>query len=55
MPRFLITVAALAALAAVAAPSLAAENIPGATVRADSGKGATDRKARLDARKAKGS
>jgi len=49
MNRSLIAAAVtVAALAAPAAPSLAGEGIPGATVRSDSGKGAGDRKARFE-------
>ncbi len=50
MNRSLVAAAALAvaALAAPAVPSLASEGIPGATVRSESGKAATDRKARFE-------
>lgn len=50
MNRSLIAAAALAAaaLAASAVPSLASEGVPGATVRPESGKGATERRARFE-------
>jgi len=49
MNRSLIAaVVAVAVLAAPAAPSLASEDIPGATVRSESGKSAADRKARFE-------
>ena len=49
MNRYLIAAAiAVAALATQAAPSLASEGVPGATVRSDSGKSAADRKARFE-------
>jgi len=47
MNRLLIAVA-VAALATQAAPTLASEGIPGATVRSDSGMAPADRKARFE-------
>lgn len=47
MNRLLIAVA-LAALATQAAPTLASEGVPGATVRSDSGTTPADRKARFE-------
>jgi hypothetical protein len=47
MNRLLIA-AAVAALAVQAAPALAGEGIPGATVRSDSGTASADRKARYE-------
>ena len=48
MKLLLIAAAAVTALATQAVPSLAAEDIPGATVRSDSGKAPVDRKARFE-------
>jgi len=48
MNRNLIAAAAVAAVAMLAVPSFAAEGIPGATVRSDSGQAAADRKARFE-------
>ncbi len=47
MIRLLIA-AAVVALAMQSVPSLAAEGVPGATVRSDSGKAPADRKARFE-------
>ena len=48
MNRLLIAAAAVTLLATPAVPSLAAEGIPGATVRSDSGMAPADRKARFE-------
>ena len=48
MNRLLMTVLAVTLLSAPAVPSLAADGIPGATVRPDSGKSDADRKARYE-------
>ena len=48
MNRLIIAAAAVAVLATQAAPSPAAESVPGATVRSDSGMAPADRKARFE-------
>ena len=48
MKQLLVIAAAAAAFAAHAVPILAAEVVPGATVRPDSGKSAADRKVRYE-------